>query len=88
MATNQYQLEARYRKASKLAAHLFAYSIHACDLPKITAAEWLKLASVVGVNAPSADTIAVVDQILRDLELAKSQMEREQGDRAFDMTTI
>jgi hypothetical protein len=86
MATsNQYQLAARMRKASKLASHLRAYNILACDVPRISTKQWAQLASVVGVNAPSTETIALVDELLRDMEAAKRQAEREQGDAVVDL---
>ncbi len=78
------EIEARWRKASRLAAYLHNRDIKACQAHKMGAVEWMSLGRIVGVNTPSETTIAVVQQILADLEAAEARRHAEAGDVPFD----
>lgn len=92
-AAHPKEIEARWTKALKLAAHLHAHGILACELPRVTFREWALLAEAVQVNAPTfvdgtSETVAIVDRILRTFEAAVTLRNRQAGEQAVDIKEI
>lgn len=75
-AENPYEVTARWRKATRLAAHLFAYDIKSHDVPKIEVEQWADLAKIThSSTVPSEDTIRIVAEIVLELERAAERAE-------------
>lgn len=72
---NIYEQSARRCKAERLAFHLNASGILAADVPNIPARFWPQLAKAAGVNFPSAETLALVEELLREMEAAKARVD-------------
>lgn len=66
--TNIYAIAARKTKALKLASALHRGRINSEEAGLMEPAEWIELASEVGVNPPSAETIAEALRMLGDME--------------------
>jgi len=77
MMTSTYEQAGRFAKATKIAAHLHAHGICASETNMILPEQWRALAGVVGVNAPSQETIKAVDEILQKFEAADALRVRE-----------
>lgn len=74
MASNVYELHARWNKAVQLAAHLSAYDFPSSRLGEISTETWRGLAESIKVNPPSVECREIVKSILVTLETAKAQM--------------
>lgn len=66
--SNPYELAHRRKKAERLAAQLAGLGGTAEAAAKLSEAEWIAAAKICGVKVPSAETVKVVIEILREME--------------------
>lgn len=82
MAT-EFEITARWKKATAFAAHLYSHGIVAEELSDIELGQWNRLAVTIGYNPPSGETVTAIGFIMRAFELnvanrIKEQQEKEQ----------
>lgn len=77
MAT-EFEITARWKKATAFAAHLQAYAIQSWEIQKIEPQQWAQMAIVCGQNPPSRAAIALIYLILRAFENARVEAAKEQ----------
>lgn len=65
---NPYQTAGRLTKAHRLACHLHRHDITAEEAERITGEQWAQMARIVGVNVPSAETVALTIRQLAEFE--------------------
>lgn len=77
MAT-EFEITARWKKATAFAAHLDAYAIRSWEIEKIQPSQWRQMATVCAQRPPSEATIALVYIILRAFEGVRVEAAKEQ----------
>ncbi len=68
MASNPYAEANRTKKAFALAAQLHQHGITADEAELMTACQWIGLADACKVNSPSAETVKLAIEALRQME--------------------
>ncbi len=78
MAT-EFEITARWKKATVLAAHLYANGITSQEIDRLSVSDWGGVATGLGQNKPSVQTIQVVREVLGIIESAVAQKIAEQA---------
>jgi len=58
---------ARWRKVARLLAALYAHGVDVAAVDAMTTEQWAALAEHAGVRAPSAQTVALIRQVVADV---------------------
>lgn len=84
---SEFEIAARWKKATVLAAHLYVNGIVSGQIDRIAREDWQELALRLGQNTPSYQTIEVVGQVLTIIETAVEQKIAEEKQKEQDVKT-